>query len=162
MVREFLDIDFLVRKYQRFLIASWDIVLSDSYDEDLKCDWLQVNWELIVESRLNFLMKGSEERINLFHYGDGAAGEFDRVFIESAKSSHEVRCFPKNGNSFYDLVDQADVVIPNDGFSLYQFVSFKEGWFFQEPPFESVQVREMENAVFSVDEVEFKLMAIAK
>ncbi|MBU1221387.1 hypothetical protein KKF34_02795 [Myxococcota bacterium] len=49
-------LDDSLRNYSQFLNSSWDIVLliADSFNcldkDDILSDWLQSNWELLVES----------------------------------------------------------------------------------------------------------------
>lgn len=147
------DIGFLMLRYQKFLTSSWDKVFQDSEDTDLKDDWLEANWELIVESHFNL----GNERVNLSRYGAGAAGKFDRVFIENAQETHEVKCFSNKNNVLFDVVDGVNIAVPTEGFTFRRFVTIKDGWYFQEPPFDMIQINELDDAVFSVGQIDFRL-----
>lgn len=68
------DIGFLMQRYQKFLTASRYIAFLNSEDTDLKDDWLEANWELIVESHFNL----GNKRVNLSLYGAGAERKIDR------------------------------------------------------------------------------------
>ncbi|VEF26714.1 Uncharacterised protein [Shewanella baltica] len=150
----------LMLRYQKFLIASWDIVFPNfedtDFQNDLKDDWLEVNWELIVESHFNV----GKERINLSRYGAGAAGRFDRVFIEGAQETHEVKCFADKNNTLFNIVDGINIVVPKEGFTFRRFVSIQDGWYVQAVPFNMVQVNELEDAVFTIEQIDFRLSAV--
>lgn len=153
-------IGYLMLRYQKFLTASWDIVFSDcedtDFNNDLKDDWLEANWELIVESYFNV----GRERINLSRYGAGAAGRFDRVFIEGAQDTHEVKCFAYKNNALFNVIDGINIVVPDEGFTFRRFVSIQDGWYVQAVPFNMVQVNELEDAVFTVEQIDFRLSAV--
>jgi hypothetical protein len=151
------DIGCLMLRYQNFLTASWEIAFPDSeltdFKDDLKDDWLEANWELIVESHFNM----GNERVNLSRYGAGAAGKFDRVFIENAQETHEVKCFSNKNNVLFDVVDGVNIAVPAEGFTFRRFVTIKNGWYFQETPFDMIQINELDDAVFSVGQIDFRL-----
>jgi hypothetical protein len=150
----------LMIRYQNFLTASWEIVFSEVEDtdlqNDLKDDWLEVNWELIVESYFNM----GQQRINLSCYGAGAAGKFDRVFIENAETTHDVKCFSNKNNELYDVVDGVNVSVPEEGFTFRRFVTIRDGLYVQGAPFDMVQVNELNDTVFPVGQIEFRLSEV--
>src|SRR4051812_18770283 len=85
--------DTLVREFANFLSSSWNsasISLSsdESYD-DLLADWLQANWEILVEAPLFPGGAGFLEP-----YGDGAEcnGDSSRVYNVAAVPTHRVLC----------------------------------------------------------------------
>jgi hypothetical protein len=151
------DIGYLMLRYQKFLAATWEIVFPNVeatyHQSDLIDDWLEVNWELIVESHFNV----GQERVNLSCYGAGAAGKFDRAFIEGAETTHDVKCFPNNNNELFDVIDGINIAVPEDGFTFRRFVTIQDAWYVQNAPFDMVQVKELNNAVFSLEQVEFRL-----
>ncbi|ABX49202.1 hypothetical protein Sbal195_2032 [Shewanella baltica OS195] len=145
----------LLIKYQSFINSAWDIVFADINDNDLQDDWLEANWELIVESQL----QAGDKRVNISRYGSGASGNSDRIFIENAPVTHDVKCFPSGSDSLYDLIDRVEVDVPENGFTFRRFVTVDNDWYYQQAPFNLVQVCELENAVFILDQLKFKLLA---
>ncbi|MFB2777477.1 hypothetical protein [Shewanella xiamenensis] len=146
----------LLIKYQKFINSAWDVVFSDIDDDDLQDDWLEANWELIVESQL----QAGNKRVNISRYGSGASGSSDRIFIENASVTHDIKCFSSGNGSLYDLIDRVEVDVPENGFTFRRFVSVDDDWYYQQAPFDMVQVCELENAVFLLDQLKFKLSAL--
>ncbi|WPP50689.1 hypothetical protein [Catalinimonas niigatensis] len=114
----------ILEEFRQFLIGSWNslpnrIKNNDNYQLD---DWLQANWEILVEARL-FYDQNKINKLILEVYGNGADfnGASSRVFAPEAKATHYI-CINQN----------------------YKFEAFgkqyENGWFGMELPFDKVLV----------------------
>jgi hypothetical protein len=91
-----MEINKAVRVFASFLNASWDIVmpllLERKYttDESSISDWLQANWEILVEKKI---LKQNEY---LETYSEGADynGSSSRMNDIEALPTHTLRVFP--------------------------------------------------------------------
>jgi hypothetical protein len=69
-------------------------------------------------------------------YGDGAdchAGS-SRFSYPDAMPTHQIVCWPKEGA--IDLISGGRIAAGTRGFALDRFVAFREGWYYEEPPFD--------------------------
>lgn len=53
-----------------------------------------------------------------------------------------------------------DQPLPKEGFTFRRFVSIQDGWYVQAVPFNMVQVNELEDAVFTIEQIDFRLSAV--
>lgn len=88
--------DAAVRGYRDFLVASWEAAnrvfgSGNSANDRLQADWLQANWELLVETQI--CAPGAQF---LEVYGEGADcnGSSSRVWMPDALPTHRVFCRP--------------------------------------------------------------------
>jgi hypothetical protein len=121
------------------LRTSWhpvkaSLVGSAGWDESVVSDWMQANWELIVEAALS-----RESQISLEVYGDGADCNdgTSRVWRPSSLPTHAVACLPRDTTAKDQLTGQ-DVPFPAAGLPLSEFVTMVDGsgWFRAMPPFD--------------------------
>ncbi|NPU99718.1 MAG: hypothetical protein HPY51_21205 [Candidatus Omnitrophica bacterium] len=101
-----MNIDKLVRRFHEFLKSSMFLITEYS-NEYLKNDWLQANWEILVESVLNDKNTG----VFLEVYGDGADcnGYSSRVLFPDKSATHEIYCIPRNDKPIQDKVSLVDI-----------------------------------------------------
>lgn len=133
-----MNIDKGIRIFSIFLNNSWAIVsqsLTDrdySPDEDVTNDWLQANWELLVERKV---LKVDEY---LEVYGEGADynGSSSRIVDPEALPDFKVVIKPRNGNEILDVLNKEHVVLQNLTFD--RLVGFKDGFYILEPEFKYV------------------------
>jgi len=134
-------------EFSQFLNRNWELLSHiDKYDTSgsLLVDWMQANWEILVEGRIGF------PHVFLEPYGDGADcnGESSRVFEPTKKPTHCVKLKP-NKDMFFDLLNKQEVsgsVLVFD-----RFVSMTtDGWYQETPPFDKILV-EHQNTQFVVD-----------
>lgn len=157
-----------LRAFRRIVEFSWPELMSvtrDEWDkEELLNEWLEVNWELIVEGGLQF----DYPDIVLGHYGEGTDNPNSRVFKLEADVTHFVCCRPNKGNTLTELMVGKRVDFPAKGLALAAFVSCEPRQCYRlEPPFNSVLVYEIDDQgvrvlsdyplVFPLDEVSFVL-----
>lgn len=155
-----MDIDKAIRIFSTFLNRSWEIIiplLSDrSYTtlESSKSDWLQSNWEILVERKVLQLNEYLEV------YGDGADfnGESSRITDIESVSTHSVKVSVNNGK---DLLNNLDVECSEYAFE--RLVGFKDGFYTDMPPFNFVLVRD-ENfgveRIFLLEKIKFELQSV--
>lgn len=148
----------VIERFRQLLQAGWGVISQQfDLDEDLKHDWLQVNWELIVEGALT----DRRRSVRLLSYGDGAEGISDRIFLSGMSATHEVKCFAKTGLPLKDHLNETTLSIPDEGFTFYRFVSLnKSGWYVETPPFDMVQVHELTDSVLRYEDLRFELSEI--
>ena len=101
-----------------------------------KDDWLQANWELIVERQL-----GSSDTY-LEVYGDGADcnDTSSRVLFPNENATHNLILKPKNKDNVYDILGEIYIDNKDNDIIFQKFVTIKEdGWYYEEPPFDMVE-----------------------
>jgi len=155
-----MNIDSAIRIFADFLNLTWitvDPLTSGrdyTSDESSKSDWVQANWELLVERKVLPLNN------YLDVYGEGAD------FNGSSSRITDVDSYPTF--SVCVIVDNADDVLNNQGIynSKYffdRFVGFVNGFYVDSSPFEYVLIHDdstgMER-VFFISDVKFELQEI--
>ena len=156
-----MDEHSLIIDFRDFIATNWDFIISlDKQDESdaLLIDWLQVNWEMLVERHLPL-------PIILEVYGDGADnGKSSRIEHPEASATHMILCTPKKGTLVYDCLNKVEVGSATNQMIFDRFVSIRpDGWYYEEPPFDkvlcfnnsSVNRSEM---VLNVDSITFQIV----
>ena len=98
-------------------------------------DWLQVNWELLIEGSLN------EQGVVLETYGGGADcnGTSSRVLYPDRHPTHKIICKPMNNEQIYDALNKCHLDISKSEIVFDSFVCIGEdGWYYERPPFDKV------------------------
>jgi len=152
--------DIVLRAFAAFLTAAWqetsralDQLEEASYLLD---DWMQANWEILVEAVL--LSRGTGF---LEVYGDGADchGTSSRVFRPEALPTHRIRCVAASGKQLWNLL--TDGPLTDDEMTFWGFVRWEDGSYASTPLFNAVLLEGARNAVVGLDEIEFKLEKIS-
>lgn len=128
-----------INHFIEFLNINWDdlnnkikgIEYKDEWQKrDLLCDWLQFNWELLVES---FICKNDEYLIS---YGTGAECNkgSDRVRFPKKKVSHKIICKSKTNTLPKDYLSN-NLMLPEDK-EFYKFVSYNGDFYSDSAPFD--------------------------
>ena len=156
-----MDEHSLIIDFRNFIATNWDYIISlDKQDESdaLLSDWLQGNWEMLVERHL-------PTPIMLEVYGDGADnGKSSRIDCPEASPTHMVICAPKKGSVVYDYLNNVQVSSETNIVVFDRFVSIRsDGWYFEEPPFDKVLCFNFSDAsrremVLSIDSVIFQTL----
>ncbi|MBL7134413.1 MAG: hypothetical protein ISS78_09980 [Phycisphaerae bacterium] len=121
--------------------------------EELLNDWKQANWELIVEGGV--FPEGGRF---LVPYGEGADyyGASSRVFRPEAVSTHAVFCLARRNTK--DCITGSLALLPAGGLPLEYFVTIREGWYYEQPPFDCVLVvLDGREVVLQLADVQFDL-----
>lgn len=152
-----MNIDKAIRFFSDFLNKSWETViplLSDrlyTSDESSKNDWIQANWELLVERKVLQL----NEYLEI--YGDGADfnGISSRITDVESIPTHSITVLVS------DCMDILNNVKINAAEYLFeQLVGFKNGFYINSNPFNFVLVQDKDTnieRVFLLDGVKFQL-----
>src|SRR5262245_26326814 len=128
------DIDALVRFFGQLLDSAWPHVQSAAAlgkYESFVDDWLQANWEMLVERAL-------PPGVYLEIYADGADcnDRSSRVLSPSAEATSEVMCVPKDGGAqLFSVVGSVYVNVPQHGLPVEELVSCEGKWYARKPPF---------------------------
>lgn len=155
-----VDIDIAIRHFAEFMNESWASVMplledrSYTTNESSIADWLQLNWEILVERKVLKLNQYLEV------YGEGADfnGASSRITDVSALPNYAVKV--RFGKEVYDFLNDESVFITNSDF--IEFVSFKDGFYQREPNFEFVLLEDNSGLerVVPIEEVKFDLEEI--
>ena len=132
-----IQIDKAVRRFREFLNSSWAAVSASEMEQDVFGDWLQANWEILVEWRVC-----DSGRQFLEVYGEGADcnDPSSRVWLPDARATHRIVCVPKQNRSVVDRLSGKEVSA--EQLLLDRFVSWDGHQYAEEPPFEFVLVEQ--------------------
>ena len=151
----------LLEKFSNLLTYYYDNLSSLSeYDTSgsLNEDWLQANWELLVEGLLD---KGD---LVLEVYGDGADcnGESSRVLYPNWLPTHKIICMSTDNNQVYDILNKRQLDTSQNEIVFDRFVSIgRDGWYYEIPPFDKVLAEYAgEYVVLDFSNTAFKLQCI--
>lgn len=153
-----MEINQTVRAFASFLNASWDIVipllLGREYtsDESSVGDWLQSNWEILVEKKI---LKQNEY---LEIYSDGADynGASSRMNDIEALPTHTLKIFANDGA--VDLLSN-EIISNNAEFEFDRLVGFQDGFYVNQPPFNYAIITDDSGMemVLPLDKISFEL-----
>jgi hypothetical protein len=156
-----MDIDKALRIFSTFLNSSWKsvapLLIERSYtsDESSIGDWLQVNWEILVEKKV---LKQNEY---LEIYSDGADyyGSSSRMVDIEAKPTHTIKVF-SNGEA--NDVLNSEIITNKAEFQFERFVGFENGYYVDQPPFNYALVSENSGLerVLAIEKIIFLLHQI--
>jgi len=164
-----MNVDEAIRLFSKFLNASWDIVIPSLANrtytsspgtphESSIGDWLQANWELLVEQKVLTLEKHLEV------YSDGADfhGSSSRIIDNDILPEIMINILLKESGST-DVLNN-EIIISGD-FKFDRLVAFKNDFYVESPPFDHVLVFDSKKEVnfrsfervFSIEDVKFEL-----
>ena len=132
------SIKHLLEEYVNLLVSYWGNLESLSKNDptgSLRVDWLQANWDLIVEGLL------ADAGIVLEPYGDGADcnGESSRVLYPDRIPNHKLVCTSLSGHILYDFLNHKELNISKEEIIFDRFVCIgKDGWYYEAPPFDKI------------------------
>lgn len=155
-----MNIDNIIKLFSNFLDASWDsvtpLLLGRTYTSDVDSinDWMQANWELLIERSILPLNEYLEV------YGDGADfnGASSRITDINKVATYHFSVFVREG---IDLLTNEKV--SNSSYSFDKLVGFESGFYTISPPFKYVLVSDYNNIerVFYIENVRFELCKIS-
>ena len=152
-----MDIDVAIRLFSTFLNNSWNNItplLSDrpyTTNESSISDWLQSNWEILVERKVLSLNEYLEV------YGDGADfnGTSSRITDIESTPTHSVIVLIDSGR---DILN--DEKIDNSEYVFEKLVGFSDGFYTDTPSFNFVLVQDEDagtERVFLLERIRFEL-----
>ena len=156
-----MEINQAIKRFALFLNASWDVVtpllLKRDYttDESSIGDWLQANWEILVEK------KNLKQNEYLEVYSDGSDynGASSRMNDIEALPTHTLSVFPND--KAIDILNN-EIISGKEEFEFDRLVGFQNGFYTSHPPFNYCLLTDSSGIerVFSLDEITFKLQTI--
>lgn len=152
-----MDIDKAIRIFADFLNASYLIITplltgrSYTSDDNSTSDWLQLNWEILVERKVLPLNEYLEA------YGEGADfyGSSSRITDMESLPTYSVKVQINKG---IDILNNTELI--DKEFFFERLIGFKNNFYTDEPLFNYVLVQD-ENIgierVFPIENIKFKL-----
>lgn len=130
-----MSIDKAIRIFAVFMNNSWAEVNQLLIDRDYTSnessvnDWLQSNWEFLIERKVLKINNYLEV------YGDGADfnGASSRITDPNSLANFRIKTIPKFGNSVFDILNEEEVILPNLVFD--RLIGFRDGFYVLEPEF---------------------------
>jgi len=100
----------IILGFSKFLSVSWGAIhettsmLEHGDKNGLVSDWMQANWEILVETPLRELL--GFENAFLEPYGEGADcnNNSSRVWLPEVSATHRIICHSRDGNHLKDLL----------------------------------------------------------
>ena len=158
-----MTVDEIVRKFQQFLEASWPSVESmlplTLEGENLRFDWLQANWEILVEA---VILPGGTSFLQFYGGGARCNDISLRVWNPAAEATHRICCVPKDGNEVTDLVTGRSIEPQDMDFFGFGTPKRKRYQILLHPPFNVVVLNDSEGIDFIVrlEDVRFEMQAL--
>lgn len=139
--------------FKNVIECSWESVNKISQSNDIKSykdDWIQSNWEMIVEAYCS-----RESNIFIRIYGSGADCNIgsSRVWMPNATENAVVKMRRKDGHDFINLIDNSNI---GDELELDYFVNWTS-WYSERVPFNAALVNCEQQCVVEIDDVDFYL-----
>ncbi len=134
----------LILNFRQFMLACWpqlnQVMQNLDWDNDpyFVDNWVQANWELMVEKQLD----GNDIILFPYGYDDSPNSRYTKV---GANASHRVICNLKN---------------MEETFTFLSFTSKVKEELKLEPPFDGVRIKSLNTGtimLYSVDDVEFSI-----
>ena len=154
-----MKIDQAIRIYADFLNMSWISIAKLIDTKNNKAgeisiyDWLQANWEILVERKV----LNMDEHLEIYDEGADYNGESSRITDLQALPTHKIIVRIKNGSHVFDFLNDENVVLDNVTFD--KLVGFKEGFYVMEPEFKYILLTDNNGLerVIALDDIEFGL-----
>jgi hypothetical protein len=153
-----MSVTSLIRNFSNFLNLSWTLV-QDTFEgedeQDVKDDWFQVNWELLVERDLGV-------QVFLEVYGNGADcyGASSRVTFNEELPTHSIICKSNSDRPLKDLLGRKKLLNDSSDLVFDRLVTMTgDGWYAETLPFDKVLcLLENDEVILNLDELEFSLL----
>jgi hypothetical protein len=154
-----LNIDRAIRDFAKFIDISWahvvtlipqDSLISQTQFID---DWLQANWEMLVENRI----LEPNDYLEVYGFGADFQGSSSRVSSIKALPNCSVTIWRPEEPKNLDLLTDRLVHIENLEFR--ELTSFKDGYHAKEPPFDCALFEDIHQNefLFSLSNISFIL-----
>ena len=154
-----------ILNYVNFLNATFDIfqkldtiIENSSYLIDLQNDFLQTNWEILVES---IICESGKEFLEIYGEGADCYGDSSRVCFPDKKPTHRIILKPKHSEYVLDRLTGENINMQE--FLFNSFVSNSDNNSNQKPPFNAVLIEHKTKdryAVVDIDDVIFEKIKI--
>ncbi|MBV6644933.1 MAG: hypothetical protein KI790_05770 [Cyclobacteriaceae bacterium] len=159
-----MELDKAIKLFSSFLNVVWPVIqplLKErdyTSDEESINDWLQSNWELLVERKV----LNSNEYLEA--YGDGADfnGASSRITDIDSLPTHRIIVRSLSGNTLVDVLNDEKVQV-NINLVFDGLVGFENGFYTNKPNFNYVLLKDEDNGVERVvllDDVNFEIQKL--
>lgn len=157
-----MDIDIAIRGFSDFLNLCWRRVLplledrTYTTNEGSINDWLQANWELLVERKVLPL----NEYLEIYGEGSDYYGESSRITDVQSMPCYSIRVI-SCCSDLVDLLNKAE--IGNVNLIFDRLVGFENGFYIDNPPFNYVLVQDESSGnemVLPLEKIRFELQTI--
>ena len=154
-----MEIKKTIHKFSVFLNKSWEMVsfllenrLYTSNESSIN-DWLQVNWELLVEKKI----LGMNEYLEVYGEGADFYGKSSRITDIEALPTHKIVVVIDEG---FDILNKEN--IKGEEYNFEKLVGFKNDFYNDSPFFDCVLVLDKwgNERVFYIDKVSLKLIKL--
>lgn len=147
-----------IRKFSNFLNLSWNAVeetFQGLDEQDMKDDWFQANWELLVE-------RGLGVGVFLEVYGNGADcyGASSRITFNEELPTHSIVCRSKYNRPLVDLLNKKNLE-DSDEFPIFdRLVTITDnGWYIENTPFDkALCFLGDDEVILNLDDISFFLL----
>lgn len=154
-----MDIDKAIRIFSEFLNSCWENVLPSlenrtyTTNESSINDWLQANWELLVERKVLPL----NEYLEIYGEGADFNGGSSRITDIQSIPQYSIKVI----SCCSDLVDLLNnTEVGNSELTFERLVGFENGFYIDNSPFNYVLTQDESSGierVFSIEKVKFEL-----
>ena len=160
---EKVNLNTAIKSFAQFINKSWDTILpllenrSYTSDESSIYDWLQANWEILVERKVLAI----NQYLDVYGQGADFNGSSSRITVPNAMPNFSIKIKGGSDSKVYDLLNDEKVSL-NEAVFL-ELVSFKDGFYRKEPQFDYVLLEDdigVERVV-SINELDFDLIEIS-
>eukprot|EP01132_Coremiostelium_polycephalum_P000346 gene346-439_t len=142
---EFMErnIDLAIKSFSQFMNASWETVLPLLQDRDYTsdegsiADWLQANWEFLIERKVLRI----DQHLGIYSEGADFNGISSRITEIDSLPDFFIQVSGLSRGKTFDLLNNEQTVIDNANF--IELVSFKNGFYYKEPPFNYVLLEDL-------------------
>jgi len=134
-----MEINNIVNNFRNYMLSSWDsfMIFSNNLSkielEERINDWLQANWEILVESSI----VGIDEYLEVYGYGADCNGDSSRICFPEKLPTHRIVCRALSSKPVMDMISQEMKLLTND-MTFYGFVNWEMNYFNIAPPFDNV------------------------
>lgn len=153
-----MNVDKVVKDFRLFILASWDSfsLFNESASaeslEEITNNWLQANWEILVENNVT----GVNEFLEVYGNGADCNAASSRICYADKLPTHRIKCV----NSIVrDVISKQE--IDTDKMYFDGFVSIQNNYHVMAPPFDYVLLSGNNDiALVSVKDVIFDIERI--
>lgn len=155
-----MEVNKAIRIFAAFLNESWDIVMpllvnrEYTSDDSSVGDWIQTNWEILVEKKV---LK-QNEYLEVYSAGADYNGVSSRMNDIDAIPTYSL--IVQLNNNALDILNN-ETINNKVEFEFDSLVGFQNGFYIYAPPFNyALVLDEKIERVFSLDDIKFELKKI--
>lgn len=148
----------LIQGFSKFLNLSWSLAQASFQGDDAQDamdDWLQANWELLIE-------RGLGVGVFLEAYGNGAdcCGASSRITFSEELPTHSIVCKSKIDEPLNDIWSAKKARGRNSVLVFDRLVSrTSDGWYAEAPPFDKVLcLLDGDEVILDLGDLEFSVV----